>query len=430
MSENAIKRIALVGAGGMSFGPVMAHDVIHSEKLAGSTLVLVDMDEKNLEVARAAACRLNDGMGNPINIVAEQDTARGVEGADFVMVSAEIGRWKGWKQDFEIPRKYGSSQVMGENGGPGAVFHSLRSIKNMFDICRHVEASAPDAFLLNLTNPMSRVTLAINRGTKLRNVGLCHEFVGGMVKLTMILLKPESKISAAASGINHFTWFYKIEDADTGEDLYPKIGKHIEMFPFLHTKLMRRCYREFGLLPTSSDSHIGEYLPFVAEEVHPIVNFHDFFRNEGKLRYFLTEQYGKGMFWLPVKQMPRSSEEVIPIIEALATNDSTAKFDAVNVPNKGYIPNLPEGAIIEAPSGCDGTNLAPETVPPVHEPLAELMRVQIALQDKIVDSAIKRDPELAFQALKDDPLAPPSEEQCRKMFNKMMRLQRKQLPFD
>jgi alpha-galactosidase len=430
MSDNVQKRIAMVGAGGMSFGPVMTHDVIHSEKLEGSTLVLVDMDEKNLEVARAAACRLNDAMGNPILIEAETDTARGVSGADFVMVSAEIGRWKGWKQDFEIPRKHGSSQIMGENGGPGAVFHSLRSINNVLDICSKIEQNAPDAFVLNLTNPMSRVTLAINKGTKLRNVGLCHEFVGGLLHLSIILLMPPERISAAASGTNHFTWFYKIEDADTGEDLYPKVGRHMEMFPFLHSKLIRRCYREFGRYPTSTDSHIGEYLPFVAEEVKPIIQFHDFFRNEGKLRYFLTEQYGKGSFWLPVKMIPKSSEEVIPIIEALATNDSSARFNAVNVPNKGYIPNLPDGALIEVSSGCDGMNLAPDTVPAIDEPLAELMRVQIKLQEMIVDSVLKRDPELAFEALAADPLAPPSREACRNMFDEMSGLQRDQLPFD
>jgi alpha-galactosidase len=430
MEDNVQTRIALVGAGGMSFGPVMAHDIIQSEKLRGSTLVLVDVNPERLEVARATASRANEAMGSPINIVAEEDVARGVAGAKFVIVSAEFKRWERWKQDYEIPRKHGSTQVMGENGGPGAVFHSLRSIKNILEICAIVEREAPEAFLLNLTNPMSRVTLAINRGTRLRNVGLCHEFAGGRARLCLFLLKPESKLALTATGINHFTWFTRIEDADTGEDLYPALENHIRLFPFLHSKLIRRCYNEFGVYPTSSDSHIGEYLPFVHEEVKPIIGFHDFFRNLNTLTYVLSEQYGRGLFPLPVKHIPRSKEEVIPIVEALATRDTSARFNAVNVPNRGFIPNLPEGAIVEVPCGCDGSSLVPDVMDPVVEPLAGHMRVQIPLQDKIVESALTKTPELAFDALLADPLSPRSETACRRMFDEMLAIQREQLPFD
>ncbi len=425
---NAQVRIALVGAGGMSFGPVMTYDVICSKKLQGSTLVLVDINKERLDLAYGVAKRLNDAMGNPVNIETETDTARGVAGADYVMVSTEIKRWERWKQDFEIPRKYGATQVMGENGGPGGMFHSLRTVKLLLEICSAVEKNAPDAFLINLTNPMSRVTLGINRGTKLKNVGMCHEFRGGMIRFSSMLLLPEEKIAAKASGMNHFTWFYEVKHAETGEDLYPKIEKHIKMFPFLHSKLIKRCFNEYGLYPTSSDSHIGEYLPFVSEEVKPIINFHDFFRNEGKFRNFMCEQYSKGLFWLPVKYLPQSGEEVVPIIEGLATKDFTP-LNAINVPNKGYIPNLPDDVIVEVPGSCENGRLVAETVPPVHEPLAELMRTQYAIQDKVVDAVLKKDPALAFEALVEDPLSPPSREDCKKMFDEMLALQREQLPF-
>jgi len=425
---NGNTRIALVGAGGMSFGPVMSYDVITSEKLAGSTLVLVDISEDRLEQAYAVANRLNEAMGSPVRIEKEQDTVRGVTGADFVIVSTEIDRWKHWKEDFEIPVKYGATQVMGENGGPGGLFHSLRTVKLLLEIGKQVEENSPDAMLINLTNPMSRVTLGLNRGTKLKNVGMCHEFFGGLLRMSAMLLLPKEKIAAKASGMNHFTWFYEVKHAETGEDLYPKLHNHIKFFPFLHTKLIRRCHNEFGLFPTSTDSHIGEYLPFVSEEVHPLINFNDFFRNEWKVRNFFCEQYGKGRFWLPVKMLPKSGEEVITIVENIATKDDVY-INAVNVPNKGYIPNLPEGVIVEVPAVCTGGQLVPQAVPPVHEPLAEIMRLQYRLQDMIVDSVLKKDPELAFEALVEDPLSPPSREDCRKLFDEMLGLQRDLLPF-
>jgi len=422
-------RIALVGAGGMAFGPVMTYDTMCAKEMRGSTLVLVDINEARLEIVRAAAEQLNRAMGNPVKIEAESHTARGIDGADFVILSVEKARWKCWQQDYEIPRKYGSTQVMGENGGPGGMFHSLRSIKLVLEICELVEKYSPDAFVVNLTNPMSRVTLAINRATDLRNVGLCHEFVGGMLRLSLYLMLHPSKIEAAASGINHFTWFYKIKHAETGEDLYPKLQHHMRRFPFLHPPLVKHCMKEFGLYPTSTDSHIGEYLPFVSDVVKPMFPFHKFFENEGKLREHLIKLYGKGFLPIPAKILPESGEEALPICQALATESETS-FNAVNVPNKGYIPNLPDGAIVEVPAHSSGGELHPDTVPPIKAELAEYILPQLEIQDRVVEAAINRDPGPAFEALVMDPLSPPDESSCRRMFDEMLELQRDLLPFD
>jgi alpha-galactosidase len=113
--------------------------------------------------------------------------------------------------------------VNGENGGPGAVFHSLRSITNTLSICADIERYCPDAFLINLSNPMSRVTLAINEATNLRNVGMCHEMPIGVTRLgRMLRIRPED-IDAKASGINHFTFFTELRHRGTGEDLLPRV---------------------------------------------------------------------------------------------------------------------------------------------------------------------------------------------------------------
>ena len=300
----------------------------------------------------------------------------------------------------------------------------------MLGICATAERLCPDAFLINLTNPMSRVTLAINRATKLRNVGLCHEFTGGLMRLMFMLLKPMNKIHAKASGINHFTFFYQIDDADTGEDLYPKVRKHIETLPFLHPPLVAHLCREYGLFATSEDSHGGEYVPFAKEVVGRHFPFHKFFRHEGAVRDQLTQWYGKGVLPnLPIHKLPRSFEQAFPIIEALATEDRTY-LDAVNVPNRGFIPNLPEGAIVEVPSWTGARDLEPETVPPVQDDLAAFIRTQIVIQDLVVRAVLEKNPDHAFQALVMDPLAPPDESSCRKMFDEMMKLQKPYYPFD
>ena len=123
-----------------------------------------------------------------------------------------------------------------------------------------------------------------------------------------------------------------------------------------------------------------------------------------------------------------SAEEVFPIIGAMWT-DHHRKLNAVNVPNRGYVPNLPEGAIVEIPATVDGRGIAPTTVPPILEPLAEFMRAQIELQELVVRAAVTGDPEPAFEAVRRDPLSPSDEASCRKIFDELMAVQADSLPF-
>jgi len=124
----------------------------------------------------------------------------------------------------------------------------------------------------------------------------------------------------------------------------------------------------------------------------------------------------------------RSAEEVFPIIGSMWT-DHRRTLNAVNVPNRGYVPNLPEGAIVEVPATVDGTGVAPDVVPPVLEPLAEFMRTQIELQELVVRSALTGDPEPAFEALCRDPLSPSDGSSCRAIFDELAAAQAGALPF-
>ena len=237
-------KITMVGAGGMSFGPSMVNDVCHTPSLADSRLVLHDVNAERLERAYRFAVKLNDATGSRVRVERTTEPAEAYEGADFVMASAEFGRFRHWREDYEVPKKYGARHINGENGGPGAVFHSLRSIGNTLRICADIERHSPDAFLINLTNPMSRVTLAINRATKVRNVGMCHEMPGGVRRLAAKLKMDHRDVAAKASGINHFTFYTEFRDRRTGEDLLPKFGAglylyHMPLGGDLRTSLLR-----------------------------------------------------------------------------------------------------------------------------------------------------------------------------------------------
>lgn len=449
----SVPKITLVGAGGLSFGPTMVNDVIHTPSLAGSRLVLHDVNEARLLRAYRFAAKLNAANRAPVILEFSTDPAAALDGADFVISSAEFGRFQYWRQDYEIPLRHGATQVNGENGGPGAVFHSLRSIKNTLSICASIEKHCPDAFLVNLSNPMSRVTLAINQGTCVRNVGMCHEMPIGVGRLARLLRIPRSRIEARASGINHFTFFTEMTDRRTGEDLLSRVrsvfAKKVFDFGPLTTRLAaateRRpllamladqmyaplavhMVRTYGIVPCSVDSHIGEYLPFAREigDHHP-AHVAEFDRLD-KLMERLTGWVADTKVPVPVHRMGHSLEEVVPIIAAQWTGERR-RVMAVNVPNRGYLPNVADGAIVEVGAEVDGDGMHPDTMPPVVEPIAGYIATQVELQDLVVRAALTGDRDLALRAVIEDPASPPDEGACRAMFEELAALQSEHLPF-
>lgn len=446
-------KITMVGAGGMSFGPAMVNDVCHTPSLAGARLVLHDVDEERLGRAYRFATKLNASCGARVVIDRTTEPGEAFEGADFVLSSAEHGRFEHWRQDYEIPKRYGARQVNGENGGPGAVFHSLRSIGNTLAICADIEKYAPDAFLVNLTNPLSRVTLAINRATRLANVGMCHEMPLGVRRLAAKLGVPHEHVEAKASGINHFTFFTELRDGRTGEDLLPRVKAHYDkayydfsprtqrlvaladrtflgalFAEFRYVPLVAHMVREHGLVPASVDSHIGEYLPFaldVAGWMPVPIDFHE-------AAMHMAEKAAR---WaadtpipLPLQFAGHSPEEVITIVDAMWNDEPTAIM-AVNVPNGANVPDVAPGAIVEVGATVDAAGVHPDHVPPLGEPLAGWVATQVQLQELVVDAALQRDPEIALRAVLEDPCSPPDPASCRTMFEELRLLQADKLPF-
>jgi alpha-galactosidase len=446
-------KITTVGAGGMSFGPSMVNDVVNTPGLAGSRLVLHDINEKRLERAYVFAAKLNAAHGAPVVLDLTADPAAALDGADFVISSAETGRFRYWRQDFEVANRHGARQVNGENGGPGAVFHSLRSIRTTLGICADIEKYSPDAFLVNLSNPMSRVTLAVNRATKLRNVGMCHEMPIGVYRLSMLLRRRPRDIEAKASGINHFTFFTEFRDRRTGVDLLPRIRdlfarrvfdypgptgalvKSLSRFVLaaaladqLYSPLVVHMVRRYGIVPCSVDSHIGEYLPFALDVSGDHIPPVEFFE---RLDRYVERLAGRAITTnvpIPFQLVGRSLEEVIPVVAALWTG-TPARVMAVNVPNRGYVPNVAGGAVVEVGATVDGDGIHPETVPPVVDPVAGYIDTQVALQDLVVESALTGDPDLALQAVIEDPCSPADERACRAIFEELRDLQASDLPF-
>ena len=432
-------KIVVIGAGSASFGLNSLAALMSSSRLQGSHLALVDRNEDTLAVVHRLGQRLNREWAAQMRLTTHTHHREALEGASFVILSIEVPpREELWRSDFEIPLKYGVRQPYAENGGPGGFAHAARNIGPVMEIVRDMERLCPDAWLINFTNPMMRICDAIARYSSIKVVGLCHQIKVGyaMVGLTLAdelgidvpdgftdtHASPDSgppravvakqvleKVEIVAAGLNHFTWMLALFDRQTGEDLYPLFAESWTQLPAEFEPLTRRIYSTFGLFPIPGDEHLCEYLPWLSDpNTKPWVKF--------DVSLYDWDYWGqdRGRGHTNMKKMASGEMAVDPLLDA----DSEGALEviehlcgavpmhhlALNVPNQGFITNLPSGAIVEVPGIVSSFGVQGASVGSLPRGIAELCRREIAVSQLCVDAAVHGDRQAALQCLLLDPV--------------------------
>ena len=415
-------KIVIIGVGSVSFGPAILGDLFSfAEALFGAEVWLVDINPESLDVMSSYAAKLNAASGEPYTLHATTDRLEALPNANFVIISVEVDRIATWKLDWQIPLKHGVRHVLGENGGPGGMFHSLRNIPLLLGIARDVERLAPNALLLNFTNPMTRLCMAIHRHTKVRFVGLCHQIGEGYRLVNQALnIVPhdaehasaewhdlvgaiEERIHITAAGLNHFTFITDIRDRTTGEDLYPELRKKLAALPANFELMSRRLMDVFGLFCATGDGHAGEYVGFASETV-PLTGYN----------FSAYEQKGRNQ-WARVRALVdetdlaalkrsihRTGERALPIINATVHDLNQHELSA-NIVNDGCISNLPGDAIVEVPASVNASGVHGIHVGALPKGLAAMMRREVEIQELVVQAGVCGDRNAALQALLLDP---------------------------
>jgi alpha-galactosidase len=408
-------KIVIIGAGSAMFGFSCIRDAFTTKELFGSELVFVDLDQVALDRMLKAAHRINQELNANYQISGTTDRYAAFPGADYVIVSIAVNRLALWKEDFNVPKKYGIKHVLGENGGPGAVFHTMRNIPIILDICKDIERLCPEALLINFTNPESRICLAIHKYTKVKAVGLCHQIGEGIRIIAKIMGKKPEELDVKAFGLNHFTWFKDIREKGVGVDLYPLLQEREKTFDLEYEKLSRFMFRQFGMFPTSGDGHLGEFLPY-AHEMMSTAGY-DFDANERyrEANIKFIEGIGAGsialdtVFEFPEKggftTLTPSGEKAFAIIKGITFNTNEV-IESANIPNDGYITNLPHDAIVEVPAVVSGNGVNGLGMGELPRGIAALCQSQINIQHLTVDAGVRGDREAAIQALLVDPNVP------------------------
>ena len=252
--------IVLIGAGSTSFGLTTLHDLYADPVFAGATVWLVDVEARALERMRQLAAALETATQRGITVRVTTERAEALPGADAVVVSVEVDRDRRWQLDFDIPRRHGVDHILGENAGPGGLAHALRTIPLVVGIARDVERLAPDALLVNFTNPEGRICTAFRRHLDQPIVGLCHEVELARRRFSDVLARLIER--PAASCRNHLTALVAARDVTTGANVTADLhvaararrdddGETYSFVGYLQDR--------FGVVIATSDSHAGEY---------------------------------------------------------------------------------------------------------------------------------------------------------------------------
>ena len=398
--------ITFLGAGSVVFTRELLGDILGFAELAGSTIVLHDIDAERLETAEAIAHATAAALGAKPVIVTSLDRRRALEGADYVINSIQVGMHASTVTDIEVPASFGLRQTIGDTIGVGGIFRGLRTFPVLAGIAADMLEICPDAWLLNYTNPMAmNVAYLAAVAPRLKVAGLCHSVYWTIRGLCEVIEVPFEEVSYWSAGVNHQAWVLRWERE--GQSLYPLLDARIAADPELRRRVRVDMYRRLGYYPTETSEHSSEYLPFYlhhdAEVERLRIPVGDYVRisEENLAEYHATRA---GLLAGEPLTIDRDSTEYAPqVIHSMETGTKRTIFG--NVKNTGLITNLPQDYAVEVPCAVDEMGVHPIHIGALPLQCAALNRSFVSVGELTVLAAVTGDARLVRNAAMIDPNA-------------------------
>ena len=410
-------KIVLIGAGSQNFGLGIISDIFKCKSLEGSEIILHDINKDNLKLTHNIANEFRENLKANIQIKSTTSRKEALRNANFCIISIEVGhRFDLWDQDWKIPLQYGIKQVYGENGGPGGLFHAMRIIPPILEICDDISKICPDAFVFNFSNPMQRICHAVTtKFPGLKFTGLCHEIASMERQLPTLMETNFSNIKFRAGGLNHFSILLDAKYKDTDIDGYPIIRQKFDAYysdlvndheGFIseagaERNIFRKLFKEYNYLPITTDSHLGEYLQWAysVADHEAILDFYDNYKIKC-LNFYNDTQYYKHFF---DKNNTENHERVIPIIDAIL-NNTNQEESAVNIPNQGFIECIPDKIVVEVPAKLNSNGVQGIKLDNYPKGFGSLLNLQVGVIELTTEAIIKKSKHYAYLALLADPV--------------------------
>jgi alpha-galactosidase len=427
-------RIAIVGGGSYQWVPKLLVDLANTPTLRDAEIVIEDIDPAPIPGMVELVEHVADRRGIGLRGTGTTDQRAALTGADFVVVSISTGGFAAMRHDLEIPEHFGVRQSVGDTVGPGGIVRALRNVPVLVGIARDMEDVCPDAWMLNLTNPMTALCRAVTRETGIRTIGLCHEITIAQFMLSLMLDVSFLDLQLTVAGVNHLPFITEIDaDGKDGFDLLRDLLDHADeraheplamALPadlgheptsgsgeWTKADLLRvnrvklECFRRYGVLPGAGDRHVAEFFP---DFLTPDTNWGDDWgvdltsiadREDWQAKY--VAEFETMLAADAIDAMP-SGELVAAVIQCMLTN--SPGWFPLNLPNTGQVADLPSDVVVESMCVVDGAGARGRdavTLPP--EPAAIVQRVSRA-QECTVEAALTGDRAAVLDAMRLDPL--------------------------
>jgi len=408
-------KITFMGAGSTVFAKNVIGDCMCTPSLRDAEIALYDIDPVRLSESEIILKALNNNINSNRAVIKTylgvENRKEALRGANFVINAIQVGFYDPCTIiDFEVPKKYGLRQTIGDTLGIGGIMRGLRTIPVLRDFARDMEEVCPDALFLNYTNPMSILSGYMQRYTNIKTVGLCHS-VQVCSEHLLRSLGMEDKLEGRSdliAGINHMAWLLKINDKD-GNDLYPEIRRRAEKKnnSEKHYDMVRFEYiKRLGYYCTESSEHNAEYNPFFIKSKYPeLIERYNIPLDEYPRRCIYQikgwEEMKKRILNDGNISHSRSLEYASYIMEAAVTNKAY-KFGG-NVLNTGLIDNLPAESCVEVPCLVDAQGIHPCHVGRLPVQLAAMNMTNINVHLVTIEAAVTGKKEHIYQAAMLDP---------------------------
>ncbi|MCW2945451.1 MAG: hypothetical protein JWR24_2168 [Actinoallomurus sp.] len=368
------------------------------DTLPVSELTLVDPDARRLDLVGGLARRIFQRYGHPGVIRTTSVIDEGVEGAGAVLLQLRVGGQAARQVDETLPLACGC--VGQETTGAGGLAKALRTVPVVLGIADRVAALAPDAWIIDFTNPVGIVTRALLDAGH-RAVGLCNVAIGFQRRFADALGVPPGDIRLGHVGLNHLTWERAVHL--NGEDVLPKLLAEHAGDLASDIGLPAALIRRLGVVPSyylryfyEHDAVVAEQLaaPSRAEEVAAI--------EEQLLEMYADPALNEKPRLLEERGGAFYSEAAVDLVASLSGDRGDVQV--VNVRNRGRLPFLSDEAVIEVPARVTAAGADPLPVDPVEPLYAGLIAHVSAYEELALEAALKGGVDRVADALLAHPL--------------------------
>ena len=434
MNDKPLK-VAVIG-GGSSYTPELVEGFIkRRDELPVRDLYLVDVEagRAKLGIVGALAERMIEQAGADIKVHLTLDREEALRDADFVSTQIRVGQLDARAKDERIPLRYG--RIGQETTGAGGFAKALRTIPVILDICRDLERLAPNAFLINFTNPAGVVTEAVLKHSPVRTIGLCNLPIDLKMQIAGLYGVDKSEVHLEMAGINHLNWTTRvlIGGRDATEDILTQAagaqGMTMKNIPDLAWD--RTFLQSLGALPCSYHRYYYMREAILEEQLAKLGTEGTRADVVKRVEAELFELYKDPQLTIKPAQLEQRggayySEVAVNLMTSI--HNDRKDIQTVNVRNNGILPFLPNEVSVEVNSVIDADGAHPvQLTRSVGPQIRGLLQVVKAYEELTVQAAVDGDYNAALQALTLHPLVG-DEETARSILGDILTEHRAYLP--